>query len=128
MTSGEFEESQSFAGVFGIGRVTYVDGKGFDTEDRVAGTERRYARLSGTAVILKRTVDSERIQELCRQVRSMRSVDDHVWLSNGDDFSCEVLGMNKRFVYLRAFDVEMATPRGKVAAIRFRDVQKSSTD
>lgn len=122
VTTGEFDESRPFEGVSAVGRVMRVDEKGFDTEDRVEGTEKHYERLPGTSILLKRAVDLERTIELCREVRSLSRFDDHVWLSNGDDFPCEVLGLDKRFVYLRAFDVDVRAPRGKVAAIRFRDV------
>jgi hypothetical protein len=40
-------------------------------------------------------------------------------LRNGDEFDGELLKVDRRRVWVRAFNVEFAVPRGRVRAVRF---------
>jgi hypothetical protein len=115
------DDSSPWSGITPVGRVTRVDGEYIESEDRVAGTRERRERAPGVAILLKLHGAREDAAALCAEVRRTRRARDHLWLGNGDEFPCEFFELNKRFARLRAFDVDLTIPRGRVAAIRFRD-------
>ena len=115
-------DSSALSGTSSVGRVTRIDATNVETEDRVAKVETRFGRPQGGAVLLKPQPAPADVEKRVVAIRKTRRRFDYVWLRNGDEFPCEFFALDKRFAYLRAFDVDVKIPRGRVAAIRFRDV------
>ena len=121
-------DSSALSGTTSVGRVTGIDATNVETEDRLAKVETRFKRPQGGAVLLKPQPEPSDVEERIGAIRESRRRFDYVWLRNGDEFPCDFLALDKRFAYLRAFEVDVRIPRGRVAAIRFRDVSDDKTN
>ena len=109
-------------GTTAIGRVTRIDATAIESEDRLKGVESHFERPNGGGIILKPHSDLLEVEKRIRLIRDHRGFCDYVWLRNGDGFPCDFFTLDKRFARLRAFGVDFSIPRGRVLAIRFRDV------
>lgn len=121
-------DSSALSGTSSVGRVTRIDETNVETEDRLARVETRFKRPPGGAVLLKPQPSEAGVEKQVATIREIRRFHDYVWLRNGDEFPCDFLALDKRFAQLRAFDVDVKIPRGRVAAIRFRDVSDGKTN
>ncbi len=121
-------DSSALSGTSPVGRVTRIDEINVETEDRLAKVETRFKRPPGGAVLLKPQPSAADFEKRVGAIRVIRWRLDYVWLRNGDEFPCDFLALDKRFAYLRAFDVDVRIPRGRVAAIRFRDASDGKTN
>lgn len=122
VTSQRPDATSLLDGTTSIGRVTRIDATAIESEDRLKGVKSRFERPNGGGILLKPHSDLLEVEKRIRSIRDHRGFRDHVWLRNGDEFSCDFFSLDKRFARLRAFDVDVVIPRGRVLAIRFRDV------
>ena len=111
-----------------VGRITRIDATNIETEDRLKRAQTRFERPCGGGVLLKPQAESEDVEKRVHAILEERRRLDYIWLRNGDEFFCDFLALDKRFAYIRAFDVDVRIPRGRVAAIRFHDVWNDQTN
>ncbi|MBR4833682.1 MAG: hypothetical protein IKU86_05015, partial [Thermoguttaceae bacterium] len=99
-----------------------------ETEDRRIGRRERTPKRPGDAILFLPPVDPSAAEAFCGEILETSGARnrDRFWLRNGDEFDGELLKIDRRRVWIRAFDVEFAVPRGRVRAVRFAAVEKKT--
>lgn len=117
----DMEEDEAFDGetVLGVGRVVGISQKSVEVENDLIGGTDSYPRLATIGVVLTPPIDPEEANLLCDAIRSKNGAKDYLWFHNGDETSCEIIELNRRFLIFRAFGVVIKTPRYRVKALRF---------
>lgn len=117
----DMEEDEAFDGetVLGVGRVVGISQKSVEVENDLIGGADSYPRLATIGVVLTPPIDPEEANLLCDAIRSKNGAKDYLWFHNGDETSCEIIELNRRFLIFRAFGVVIKTPRYRVKALRF---------
>ena len=120
--SRERETGRSaLASVAAVGKIVAVDSTRIETEDRRRDRRERTPKRPGDAILFLPPVDPSAAEAFCAEIREASGARDRdrFWLRNGDEFDGELLKIDRRRVWIRAFDVEFAVPRGRVRAVRF---------
>lgn len=117
-------ERSALAFVAAVGKIVAVDSTGIETEDRRRDRRERTPRRPGDAILFLPPVDPSAAEAFCAEIWEETGATgkrnrDRFWLRNGDEFDGELLKIDRRRVWIRAFDVEFAVPRGRVRAVRF---------
>ena len=114
-------EENALASVAAVGRIVAVGPSGIESEDRRRDRRERTPKRPGDAILFLPPVDPSAAEAFCGEVREAPGVRnrDRFWLRNGDEFDGELLKIDRRRVWIRAFGVEFAVPRGRVRAVRF---------
>lgn len=114
-------ERTALADVAAVGKIVAVDATGIETEDRRRDRRERTPKRPGDALLFWPPVDPSAAEAFCVEIREAPGARDRdrFWLRNGDEFDGELLKIDRRRVWIRAFDVEFAVPRGRVRAVRF---------
>ena len=114
-------EGNALDTVAAVGRIVAVDANGIETEDRRRDRRERTPKRPGDAILFLPPVDPSAAEAFCVEIREASGTRDRdrFWLRNGDEFDGELLKIDRRRVWIRAFDVEFAVPRGRVRAVRF---------
>ena len=114
-------EENALASVAAVGRIVAVDRSGIESEDRRRDRRERTPKRPGDAILFLPPVDPSAAEAFCGEIRKAPGDPnrDRFWLRNGDEFDGELLKIDRRRVWIRAFDVEFAVPRGRVRAVRF---------
>lgn len=117
-------ERSALASVAAVGKIVAVDSTGIETEDRRRDRRERTPRRPGDAILFLPPVDPSAAEAFCVEIWEETGATgtrnrDRFWLRNGDEFDGELLKIDRRRVWIRAFDVEFAVPRGRVRAVRF---------
>jgi hypothetical protein len=117
----ENDEENALAAVAAVGRIVEVGPNGIETEDRRRDRRERTAKRPGDAILFLPPVDPSAAEAFCGEIRAASGARnrDRFWLRNGDEFDGELLKVDRRRVWVRAFNVEFAVPRGRVRAVRF---------
>lgn len=104
-----------------FGRVVRIDGSEIAFEDASTGTPVHAARTVGSAVVFQQPGEAADESGAASFERAAPSVSgrDVVLLRNGDWTACDFVGMNRRYAYYRCFGRVVATPRERVAGVRF---------
>lgn len=112
--------------VAAVGKIVAVDSTGIETEDRRRDRRERTPKRPGDAILFLPPVDPSAAEAFCSEIREAPGERnrDRFWLRNGDEFDGELLKIDRRRVWIRAFDVEFAAPRGRVRAVRFAADEK----
>ena len=116
--------------VAAVGKIVAVDATGIETEDRRRDRRERTPKRPGDAILFLPPVDPSAAEAFCVEIRETSGARDRdrFWLRNGDEFDGELLRVDRRRVWIRAFDVEFAVPQGRVRAVRFAmDDKKEET-
>lgn len=110
--------------VWAVGKIVAIDSTGIETEDRRLDRRERTPRRPGDAVLFLPPVDPSAATAFCEAIRKASGARnrDRFWLRNGDEFDGELVKVDRRRVWIRAFDVEFAVPRGRVRAVRFATI------
>lgn len=116
-------EENALASVAAVGRIVAVDASGIETEDRRRDRRERTPKRPGDAILFLPPVDPSAAEAFCVEIREASGARnrDRFWLRNGDEFDGELLKIDRRRVWARAFGVEFAVPRGRVRAVRFAE-------
>ncbi len=120
----------ALADVAAVGKIVAIDATGIETEDRRRDRRERTPRRPGDAILFLPPVDPSAAEAFCVEIWETPGDRnrDRFWLRNGDEFDGELLRVDRRRVWIRAFDVEFAVPRGRVRAVRFAmDDKKEET-
>ena len=120
----------ALASVAAVGKIVAVDATGIETEDRRRDRRERTPRRPGDAILFLPPVDPSAAEAFCIEIREAPGDRnrDRFWFRNGDEFDGELVKIDRRRVWIRAFDVEFAVPRGRVRAVRFAaDGKKGET-
>lgn len=122
------ERFATLADVAAVGRIVAVGSKGIETEDRRRNRRERTPKRPGDAILFLPPVDPSAAEAFCVEIREAGGDRDRdrFWLRNGDEFDGELLKIDRRRVWIRAFDVEFAVPRGRVRAVRFATIEKKT--
>lgn len=133
LASGNAKTSEKFAAladVAAVGKIVAIDSTGIETEDRRRGRRERTPKRPGDAILFLPPVDPSAAQAFCVEIRETPGARDRdrFWLRNGDEFDGELLRVDRRRVWIRAFDVEFAVPRGRVRAVRFAEIGEDAED
>ncbi|MBR2005427.1 MAG: hypothetical protein IJ991_14760 [Thermoguttaceae bacterium] len=133
LPSGNAKTSESFAAladVAAVGKIVAIDSTGIETEDRRRDRRERTPKRLGDAILLSPPVDPSAAEAFCVEIREAPGARDRdrFWLRNGDEFDGELLRVDRRRVWIRAFDVEFAVPRGRVRAVRFAEIDEDAGD
>lgn len=109
--------------VAAVGKIVAVDATGIETEDRRRDRRERTPKRPGDAILFLPPVDPSAAAAFCVEIWEAPGARDRdrFWLRNGDEFDGETLKIDRRRVWIRAFDVEFAVPRGRVRAVRFAE-------
>ncbi|MBR4976418.1 MAG: hypothetical protein IKY61_05135, partial [Thermoguttaceae bacterium] len=120
---GDGGENVALASVAAVGRIVAVDANGVETEDRRRDRRERTPKRPGDAILFLPPVDPSAAEAFCVEIWETKGARnrDRFWLRNGDEFDGELLKIDRRRVWIRAFDVEFAVPRGRVRAVRFAE-------
>ena len=112
--------------VAAVGKIVAVDATGIETEDRRRDRRERTPKRPGDAILFLPPVDPSAAEAFCVEIRETSGARDRdrFWLRNGDEFDGELLKIDRRRVWIRAFDVEFTVPRGRVRAVRFAADEK----
>ncbi len=107
--------------VAAVGKIVAVDAIGIETEDRRRDRRERTPKRPGDSILFLPPVDPSAAETFCVEIWKAPGARDRdrFWLRNGDEFDGELLKIDRRRVWIRAFDVEFAVPRGRVRAVRF---------
>ncbi len=127
LPSGSAKTPESFAAladVAAVGKIVAIDSTGIETEDRRRDRRERTPKRLGDAILLSPPVDPSAAEAFCVEIREAPGARDRdrFWLRNGDEFDGELLRVDRRRVWIRAFNVEFAVPRGRVRAVRFAEI------
>ena len=116
-------EESALISVAAVGRIVAVGADGIETEDRRRDRRERTPKRPGDAILFLPPVDPSAAEAFCVEIRKAPGDPnrDRFWLRNGDEFDGELLKIDRRRVWIRAFDVEFAVPRGRVRAVRFAE-------
>lgn len=111
----------ALASVAAVGKIVAVDATGIETEDRRRDRRERTPKRPGDAILFLPPVDPSAAEAFCSEIREAPGERnrDRFWLRNGDEFDGELMKIDRRRVWIRAFDVEFSVPRGRVRAVRF---------
>ncbi|MBQ7111551.1 MAG: hypothetical protein IJO06_10035 [Thermoguttaceae bacterium] len=122
----EDDERSALASVAAVGKIVAVDSTGIETEDRRRDRRERTSRRPGDAILFLPPVDPSAAEAFCVEIWEAPGARDRdrFWLRNGDEFDGETLKIDRRRVWIRAFGVEFAVPRGRVRAVRFAENDK----
>ena len=114
-------EEKALASVAAVGKIVAVDANGIEAEDRRRDRRERTPKRPGDALLFLPPVDPSAAEAFCVEIREAPGARDRdrFWLRNGDEFDGELLRVDRRRVWIRAFEVEFAVPRGRVRAVRF---------
>lgn len=114
-------EENALASVAAVGRIVAIGPNGIESEDRRRDRRERTPKRPGDAILFLPPVDPSAAEAFCGEIRETSGAPnrDRFWLRNGDEFDGELLKVDRRRVWIRAFDVEFAVPRGRVRAVRF---------
>lgn len=116
----EIEEDSSDTDlILSVGRVVGVTQTEVKVENDLDDGVDSYPRLATVGVILTPPVDPKAANQLCDAIRSNKGAKDYLWFHNGDETSCEILELNRRFLIFRAFGAVIKTPRYRIMALRF---------
>ena len=115
------ERLAALASVAAVGKIVAVGPSGIETEDRRRDRRERTPKRPGDAILFLPPVDPSAAEAFCSEIWETEGARnrDRFWLRNGDEFDGELLKIDRRRVWIRAFDVEFAVPRGRVRAVRF---------
>lgn len=118
---GDDDGRSALASVAAVGKIVAVDSTGIATEERRRDRRERTPRRPGDAILFLPPVDPSAAEAFCVEIWETPGDRnrDRFWLRNGDEFDGELLKIDRRRVWIRAFDVEFAVPRGRVRAVRF---------
>ncbi len=118
---GEENALSTLERVAAVGKILAVDSTGIETEDRRLERRERTPKRPGDALLFWPPVDPSAAEAFCSEIRKASGARnrDRFWLRNGDEFDGELLKIDRRRVWIRAFGVEFAVPRGRVRAVRF---------
>ena len=125
--SRERETGRSaLASVAAVGKIVAVDSTRIETEDRRRDRRERTPKRPGDAILFLPPVDPSAAEAFCVEIWEAPGARDRdrFWLRNGDEFDGETLKIDRRRVWIRAFGVEFAVPRGRVRAVRFAENDK----
>ena len=116
-------EKNALASVAAVGKIVAIDANGIETEDRRRDRRERTPKRPGDAILFLPPVDPSAAEAFCSEIREASGDPnrDRFWLRNGDEFDGELLKIDRRRVWARAFGVEFAVPRGRVRAVRFAE-------
>ena len=114
----------ALADVAAVGKIVAIDSTEIETEDRRRDRRERTPRRPGDAILFLPPVDPSAAEAFCVEIWEETGATgkrnrDRFWLRNGDEFDGELLKIDRRRVWIRAFGVEFAVPRGRVRAVRF---------
>lgn len=126
---GEENGRSALDSVAAVGKIVAVDSTGIETEDRRRERRERTSRRPGDAILFLPPVDPSAAEAFCVEIWEETGATgkrnrDRFWLRNGDEFDGELLKIDRRRVWIRAFGVEFAVPRGRVRAVRFAENDK----
>lgn len=123
---GDDDGRSALASVAAVGKIVAVDSTGIATEERRRDRRERTPRRPGDAILFLPPVDPSAAEAFCVEIWETPGDRnrDRFWLRNGDEFDGELLKIDRRRVWIRAFDVEFAVPRGRVRAVRFAEDDK----
>lgn len=113
------DESSDGETALGVGRVVGISQKSVEVENDLIGGADSYPRLTTIGAVLTPPVDPEEASLLCEAICSKNGAKDYIWFHNGDETSCDIIELNRRFLIFRAFGVVIKTPRYRVKALRF---------
>ena len=129
-SGNEAERFATLADVAAVGKIVAVDSTGIETEDRRRDRRERTPRRPGDAILFLPPVDPSAAEAFCVEIRKAPGARnrDRFWLRNGDEFDGELLRIDRRRVWVRAFGVEFAVPRGRARAVRFAEISENAKD
>lgn len=121
-------EKNALASVAAVGKIVAIDANGIETEDRRRDRRERTPKRPGDAILFLPPVDPNAAEAFCVAIREAPGERnrDRFWLRNGDEFDGELLKIDRRRVWIRAFGVEFVVPRGRVRAVRFAADEKKT--
>ena len=116
----------ALSSVAAVGKIVAVGPSGIETEDRRRDRRERTPKRPGDAILFLPPVDPSAAEAFCVEIWETPGDRnrDRFWLRNGDEFDGELVKIDRRRVWIRAFDVEFAVPRGRVRAVRFAENDK----
>ena len=116
----------ALSSVAAVGKIVAVGPSGIETEDRRRDRRERTPKRPGDAILFLPPVDPSAAEAFCVEIREAPGDRnrDRFWLRNGDEFDGDLVKIDRRRVWIRAFGVEFAVPRGRVRAVRFAEDDK----
>lgn len=129
-SGNEAERFATLADVAAVGKIVAIDSTEIETEDRRRDRRERTPRRPGDAILFLPPVDPSAAEAFCAEIRKAPGDRnrDRFWLRNGDEFDGELLRVDRRRVWVRAFGVEFAVPRGRARAVRFAEIGENAED
>ncbi len=113
------EDSSEAYMIMSVGRIVGFDQTVISVENDFAGGADSYPLITTFGIILTPPLDTEESKQLCEAIYSNKGGKDYLWFRNGDETSCEILELNRRFLIFRAFGAVIKAPRYRVKALSF---------